>query len=254
MEKFNSTYLRSLFHSIYLAGHENAVQKIQQHFNTLSSFEAPEFQLEREEEILYRRAEEPKANIHPSIVRFSRIGYSSEDIIVGILAEDSDVLQHLYDHFFPRIKNFILHHSGTSIQAEDIFSEALVLMLEKNRKGTLHFIGHPENWLYSVCHNLWRNELRKKGKKLDDRTFETETDPIEPDPEPDHYAICREEIGKLGTKCRELLFQTIYEQKKIGEIAGPLGYANPHSASTQKRKCLERLSKSVKERLQEMPA
>jgi DNA-directed RNA polymerase specialized sigma24 family protein len=150
------------------------------------------------------------------------------------------------------VRHYILANSGTPVQAQDIFAEGLAIMLEKKREGILHFTANPGTWLYGVCRNLWRNELRKRGKTLDDYSYEPATDPVDPETEPDYYDICREEIGKLGSKCRELLFQTIYESKKIGEIAADLGYSTPHSASTQKRKCLDRLSKNVMERLKEM--
>jgi hypothetical protein len=55
-------------------------------------------------------------------------------------------------------------------------------------------------------------------------------------------------LETAGKKCMELLHAFYYRQDKVKEIAVSLGYANDHSLSVQKYKCLDKVRNIIKEK------
>ncbi len=51
-----------------------------------------------------------------------------------------------------------------------------------------------------------------------------------------------------GKKCMDLLRAFYYQRLPLKKLVSALGYANEHSASVQKYKCLEKIRNTVKEK------
>ena len=149
-------------------------------------------------------------------------------------SEKNKALRQLYKSF-GKITNYIKQNGGSKSDAEDIFQEALLHLIEKCQHPAFKVESTLTTYLYSVCKNLWRNQLRKSKPEL-----LAEDDDFSEDAEDSNELILLAEkaIKKLGRKCQDLLNMFYVQRFSMEAIAQELGFANPKSAKNQKYKCL----------------
>ena len=56
------------------------------------------------------------------------IYYTDEAILEGIRGQQRDAVLFVYKEYFPTIKYLITSNSGTEVDAEDVFQDALVII------------------------------------------------------------------------------------------------------------------------------
>jgi DNA-directed RNA polymerase specialized sigma24 family protein len=71
----------------------------------------------------------------------------------------NECLMELYKKFFKKVKYYVITNSGLAEDAEDVFQDALVLLLNKIDEGRLQLSCSLETYLYAVCRNLWYHRL-----------------------------------------------------------------------------------------------
>ena len=172
----------------------------------------------------------------------------NERLINGILSGDQKVFNRFYEHEFPKVVRFILENSGNLESAKDIFQDTLVVFIEKVYRKDLDLTCSIGTYLYSICRNLWLDQLRKDklSISLTDHYNHSESLMfVSSDLAPDIYENVNGAIEKLGDPCKQLLESYYYKSLNWDEIASSLGYANAASARNQKYKCLERIRKTL---------
>jgi len=165
------------------------------------------------------------------------------------LGKEKQAFRELY-RYFPKIRKLILSKGGSSMDAEDIFQEALLILHRKWSEGKLEFTSSPETFLFSVCRFLWKDEFKKR-KRLPEQDLNDE----EPAEDSDLAALYLKEkqIGliekallNIGEKCLRLLRGFYFEKKSMKELAEQLDLRNEILARKQKYKCLEKAREKVK--------
>jgi len=175
----------------------------------------------------------------PQIIELIRIGKSDR------------ALNALYKHF-PMMRKMVRSRGGNAEDAEDIFQEALILLVGKIRKGDFVLTAQLSTYLFSVCRFLWKDELKKRRHFVatDFETGLTGAEELELE-----TAVEREERAKLAEKalatlqerCRELLLLFYEGRLKLKDIAVKMGYSSENTAKNQKYKCLEGAKSRLKE-------
>jgi RNA polymerase sigma factor (sigma-70 family) len=162
-------------------------------------------------------------------------------------------LQKLYTENRPKIFNMVKSNSGTEEEAKDLLQDGIAVVWEKFKNE------NPNNlkcslgtFLYSVCRNMWLNQLRKKGKsplRLLNESISNESpndDELDLMIETDQKIILIEKgIKSLGETCRKLLRMFYYEESSMDKIANTLGLSNTNAAKTKKYKCMQQLKRKV---------
>ena len=173
----------------------------------------------------------------------------NDTIIQGILSGDQSIFDDLYEYEFPKVVRLITKNSGTLDSAKDIFQDGLVILMEKVYRKELDLTCSVGTFLYSICRNLWLEQLRKDQKSISfiDPYSSLIADIISIDEEtdPDVFETVNKAIETLGDPCKQLLECFYYENLSWVEIATSLGYSSAASARNQKYKCLERIRKTV---------
>lgn len=87
----------------------------------------------------------------------------TDERIIALLLEQKEnkALRVLYGYQKPIIQ-YIKSNQGNKQDAEDIFQEALAFFCEKVVAENFKPTSSINTYLYGVCKNLWRNQLRKK--------------------------------------------------------------------------------------------
>lgn len=161
----------------------------------------------------------------------------------------SKVSQKLYA-YFPVIKKMILKNQGSSQDAEDVYQDALIIILRKFEDPEFKITSNFNTYLYSVCRFLWSDELKRRNKRFEVEIKEILLDSNE-QLEIDTEQMRSEKLAEkaffsLGEKCKDLLKLFYYAKMSLKEIAPMLQFANEKVAKNQKYRCLEKAKENLK--------
>lgn len=187
---------------------------------------------------------------YQSQIRVEKPKIANQRIITGILSGDYNVFYELYVYEFPKVVKLITRNSGSLEMAQDVFQDAIVILMEKVYAKKLNLKCSIKTYLYSICKILWFDQLRQHNKERQLLRFYDEYDcadeiSIPTYTTPDVFENVASAINSLGDPCRKLLECFYYKNMSWKEIASSLGYVNAASARNQKYKCLERIKNKV---------
>jgi len=154
-------------------------------------------------------------------------------------------------HHYPMIRKMIRTHGGSSADAEDIFQEALILLVRNVRQPIFTLTSKLSTYLYGIARYLWQDELRRRHRPIPHELMQDEGDiePLTAAMEKEQQARLAEKVlNELGDRCRELLLLFYHGGLKLKDIASKMGYSTENTAKNQKYKCIE----AAKLRLQEL--
>ncbi|HET6253411.1 MAG TPA: sigma-70 family RNA polymerase sigma factor [Puia sp.] len=160
-------------------------------------------------------------------------------------------LRELYRNF-PAIRKLIRSKGGTGKDAEDVFQEALLILIRNSQKHGFQLTARLSTYLYSVCRFLWNDELRRRRPTLP-YSAETGLDPA--DETQLHTELEKEQrirlaervLDELKDRCRELLLLFYCDKLPLKEVALRMNYSSGNVAKNQKYKCLEAAKLRLKE-------
>jgi RNA polymerase sigma factor (sigma-70 family) len=155
---------------------------------------------------------------------------------------DHEAFKALYAHL-PKVERLVRQNSGRSGDALDIFQDALIILHRRVRDERFTLTSGIGTFLFAVCRNLWREELRRRNKALSAWTLEDEAgDPAEITAllaREGAYRRAEQALKSLGDKCRDVLMRYYVRHEPLSAIAKALGLAGEGAAKTRKYKCLE---------------
>jgi RNA polymerase sigma factor (sigma-70 family) len=165
--------------------------------------------------------------------------------------KNDQALNALYRHY-PLMRKMIRSRGGTSNDAEDIFQEALIILVRKTKEAGFTLTAQLGTYLFSVCRYLWKDELKRRRHEVS-ADFETgltvsEEQELEEAVENENQAkLAEKALNELKERCRELLLLFYEGRLKLKEIAARMGYSSENTAKNQKYKCLEGARNRLKE-------
>jgi RNA polymerase sigma factor (sigma-70 family) len=177
---------------------------------------------------------------------------NDQKIIELIRTGKSDgALSALYKNF-PMMRKMIRSKGGSPDDAEDIFQEALIILVRKVRQDDLVLTAQLSTYLYSVCRFLWKEELKKRKISI---PYDFESGLTESGEQLLSVALEEEARAKMAEKvieelkerCRELLLLFYEGRFRLKDIATKMGYSSENTAKNQKYKCLEAAKNRLKE-------
>lgn len=178
------------------------------------------------------------------------IHYTDEAIVEGIKLRDNRVIRFVYKDYFPTIKYLITTNSGTEIDAEDVFQDALVIIYRKVVNDGLILTSSFKTYLYSICRNLWLQRLDRKtftSEFLDSDNLEDIQESIQfefTDTESEKYKLFQQHFLKLSDDCQKIL-RLFLEKTSLKEIADIMGFKSEKYAKTRKFMCKEKLKNRI---------
>jgi RNA polymerase sigma factor (sigma-70 family) len=175
---------------------------------------------------------------------------SDNTLLNQLKSEDSASFDLLYQFYFPLVAAYVKQNLGNNEDAEDIFQEAIIVLLQKVRQPDFVLTSSLKTYLYAVAKNLWLKRLRDNKMKIVDSelslsNYATETFDIEPE-------TSREEkvenwLLKITRNCQNILKALFFYEVPMDNLMVKMGWKNKHTASTQKHKCIQQV-KTVKEK------
>ncbi len=163
---------------------------------------------------------------------------------------DERAFAKLYTHF-PKVRRLVRDNSGSSDDAKDVFQDALIVFHRKARSAEFILTSSISTYLFSVCRNLWHEELRRRNRSMS--RWEVEDVPEEPVElaamlaREGEYSTAEKALHTLGDKCLDVLKRFYIANEPLVDIARALGFAGEGAAKTRKYKCLEEARRRFRE-------
>lgn len=163
---------------------------------------------------------------------------------------DQQAFSKLYAHF-PKVERMVRANSGTKSDAKDIFQDALIIFHRKAREADLTLTAAISTFLYGICRNLWREELRRRNRSITkwdvDEAAEEPADLSAMLARESEFGTAEQALKGLGEKCLDVLKRFYVLHQSLQEIAKSLGFAGEGAAKTRKYKCLEAARKRYRD-------
>lgn len=157
-------------------------------------------------------------------------------------------IEMLYEAAFPGIARFVQKMGGNFADAKDVFHDALIIFQEKQIQSAFQLNQSPAAYLLGIAKHLWIRQHHRQRKLVPLSTAEQEIE-IPGDFFPNlHTQRLLHFLEAAGQKCLDLLRSFYFQKTPVKELAQNLGYANEHSLSVQKYKCLEKIRNSIQEK------
>jgi RNA polymerase sigma factor (sigma-70 family) len=157
-------------------------------------------------------------------------------------------IRYLYKEF-PVIKANILASGGNKEIAEEIFNDALLLLIEKVSHPSFELSSKLSTYLFGISRFLWKNELRRQNRKQDlewEGAVILSEEFMNMDEErEERFQALETIIASLSKKCQDIFERLYYKNQSMQEIATALGFSSENSAKTQKYKCMEQAIKQA---------
>jgi RNA polymerase sigma factor (sigma-70 family) len=172
---------------------------------------------------------------------------SDHTLLVQLKNENNASFEILYKFYYPSIETYITQNFGTAEDAEDIFQEAIIVLLQKVRHDNFVLTSSLKTYLFAIAKNLWLKRLR--GHKsipvdnFDSYQQETETNAFELQPEPAKEEKLTLWLTKITENCQRILKALFFYKEPMGSLMQKMGWKNKHTAANQQYKCIQQIKK-----------
>jgi RNA polymerase sigma factor (sigma-70 family) len=150
----------------------------------------------------------------------------------------------LYARHFAATKSYILKNTGSLEDAEDIFQEAMLVVVDKMSNPEFELTCSPGTFIFAVTRNLWLNKLKEK-KRLSVSMLSDNKEYVQIDEEESGLeGKISGWLRKITIRCQQILYSIFYLKEPMIKLASRMGWKNKHTADNQKYKCIQQLKKA----------
>ena len=177
--------------------------------------------------------------------------YSDQELIEGIINNDSLVIEFIYAENFHSIRHYVLLNNGSEDDAKDVFQESLILLYKKAKSSDLVLSSSLGTFLYSICRFLWLKELSNKKKKsivenVEPDIISDEKGIIEILERNERLSLYREKYEELSDDCKRIL-KMFLNNIPIKEITQAMGYHSDQHTKNRRFRCKKSLIVKIQE-------
>jgi RNA polymerase sigma factor (sigma-70 family) len=148
----------------------------------------------------------------------------------------------VYTRYYPSVEKYILMNSGVFQDAEDVFQDTVLVLLNYIAKENFNLTCSIKTLVFAIARRLWLKQLRQRTRnetlnelEIEQKDFITNWEEVEISER--KYNSLPEVLSRISAHCSGLLKQLFL----TGKI--PEHYKNNHSMRNQKYKCLEQARK-----------
>jgi RNA polymerase sigma factor (sigma-70 family) len=165
----------------------------------------------------------------------------------------STAFEELYRKYYRMAEDLVFRLNGNREDAQDVFQEALFVLVKKLREPGFTLSGKLSTFLYAVIRNIWlkrtgkmSNEVSMDEKSLTVALTRSEVqDGLSASEREILLLTINEKLNELEEGCRLILLHAFYQQLPHAEIARIFGYSEAF-VKVRKFRCLEYLRRLVK--------
>ena len=175
----------------------------------------------------------------------------ANEILTDLKGENNTAFGQLYKAYFGMVNRFVTNNSGRNADAEDVFQDTMVILIQKLRKDDFELTASIKTYIMAISKNLWLKRLRHAHRETeftdlhDNQFFEEINTAIEE--EKSYKDKLQTLIHQVSKHCQGLIHDMFFKEKSIEQIQKDYGYSTKHNAQNQKHKCVEQIRKVKKD-------
>lgn len=161
--------------------------------------------------------------------------------------EESSSFELLYRFFYPSIAAHITRNQGSRADAEDVFQEAIIVLLQQVRRTDFVLTSSLKTYLFAIARNLWLNRLRDM-KRTQPINFDSDNEPGEAtavdlteEPAPEEKIAAW--LAKITANCQRILKAIFFHEESMESLMKKMGWKNKHTAANQQYKCIQQVKR-----------
>ena len=175
---------------------------------------------------------------------------SDTTLLQQLKTEDNASFQLLYKFYFPSVSYYVRQNMGNAEDAEDVFQEAITVLLQKVRQPQFVLTASLKTYLGAIAKNIWLKRLRDNKiisvENFDRYQQETSTFFPELKCEKTREDKVSSWLAKITANCQRILKALFYHREPIESLMKKMGWKNRHVAANQQYKCIQQVKKERK--------
>jgi RNA polymerase sigma factor (sigma-70 family) len=169
------------------------------------------------------------------------------DVLIDLKNENNNAFGQLYKEYFGMVNRFITNNSGRTDDAEDIFQDTMLVLIQKLRQDNFELTASIKTYIMAISKNLWLKRLRTVYRETEftdihNNQFYEEIN-IAIEQERSYKDKLQNYLHKITTHCQGLIHDMFFKEKSIEQIQKDYGYSTKHNAQNQKHKCIKQIRK-----------
>lgn len=172
-------------------------------------------------------------------------------ILDELKTESNGTYRELYASYYDDVKRFIIKHQGTAEDAEDIFQETMILLVEKLRRDNFAVTASLKTYIIAIAKYLWFRQYKNAKRQhtiLPEAAANLYGDiSAAVENEKTFWEKIQAAMTRITGHCNKLLHEMFFMGKKAGDIQKEYGYSSVHNAQNQKHKCISQIKKALEE-------
>lgn len=176
--------------------------------------------------------------------------YNNEDFFLEALKrEDPRAFRKFYELHYGKIAAYVVKNSGDAEAVQDIFQEAVIVLLRYLRKPDFNLNENTQigTFFFGIAKRMWLMKLRKRKIKkveLTDREVSEESGLEEKMIFEEKHELIAKHFNQIGDDCQKILTDFYFKKIKLQEIGKTLGYTSSF-IRVKKNRCMNSLKKLV---------
>ena len=169
---------------------------------------------------------------------------SELELLQGLKVQNEKAIYDVYTSYYPSVEKYVLMNSGSEQDAEDVFQDAVMVLLDYVRKENFNLTCSIKTLVFAIARRLWLKQLRYRSRnetlveiEVEQKDFLTHWEEVEKSER--KYNSIPQVLSRISVHCSGLL-KELFLTSKI-----PDHYKNNHSMRNQKYKCLEQARKMM---------
>lgn len=173
---------------------------------------------------------------------------SDNTLINQLKDENNSSFELLYKFYFPSIAAYINNNYGNKEDAQDVFQEAIIILLQKIRQDNFELTASLKTYLFAIAKNIWLKRLRdNKLISVEDFEIYQKEDKLITTTNTDFEKSNEEKLDSWLTKitknCQQILKAIFFYNESMDNLMKKLGWKNKHTAANQQYKCIQQVKK-----------
>ncbi|MFZ1528215.1 MAG: sigma-70 family RNA polymerase sigma factor [Ferruginibacter sp.] len=166
-------------------------------------------------------------------------------ILADLRGENNLAFGEIYKKHFASVERFITNNSGSASDAQDIFQDTLIVVLQKLRQDNFVLSASLKTYIMAIAKHLWLKKLRVPYQEQAFSEFYSNSLQQQVNSSIEEESSYMEKLlhymHRVTNHCKGLLHDMFFKNKTIEQVQEQYGYSSRHNAINQKHKCVEQI-------------
>lgn len=172
------------------------------------------------------------------------------ELIADLKKQHNAAYKLVYSLYYPVIARYVARNNGTFADAQDVFQETLMVLMELIPKDDFRLTSSLKTYIYAIASRIWLKKLRAaKSIAGDPETHQPADSSVTrfelQEEAATQTSFLQQILNSVTDHCQLLLIRTFLQEASRDELVREMGYKNTHTFDNQKYKCLMQAKKSA---------